>query len=200
MGGSMNECNNKVSGLVTHLEKISSFVDIIKDISSQTNLLAFNAAIEAARAGDAGRGFAVVADEVRKLAENSSKSAVDIANIVKIIEKDSNETLCSMKDGVKLLDEGSSVIQETLKSLDNITTGIESINESVGDINKKSAGVVNKSNEVMEKITEVMEDSKKSKQKTEDAAEAVGVANTTMNQLVVSSECLIEVVKKLNQS
>ncbi len=200
MGCSMSECNNKVSGLVNHLEKISSFVDIIKDISSQTNLLAFNAAIEAARAGDAGRGFAVVADEVRKLAENSSKSAVDISNIVKVIEKESNETIGSMKDSVKLLDEGSSVIEETLKSLDNITEGIESINESVDDINKKSAGVVKQSNEVMEKITHVMEDSKKSKQKTENAVEAVVTANVTMNQLVVSSDMLIEVVGKLNQS
>lgn len=102
----------------------------------------------------------VVADEVRKLAENSSKSAVDISNIVKIIEKDSNETLCSMKDGVKLLDEGSSVIQQTLQSLDNITEGIDFINDSIDNINEKSSKLAVDSNEVKDKINVVMKDSK----------------------------------------
>ncbi len=198
MGTSICNCNSKVSGLVTHLEKISSFVDIIKDISAQTNLLAFNAAIEAARAGDAGRGFAVVADEVRKLAENSSKSAIDISNIVKIIEKDSNETLSSMQEGVKLLDDGSTVINDTLKSLDKITTGITTINESINDIKNKSQKLTKESNEVMDKINGVMEESKVSKAKTESVSSIVLETNQTMNHLVESSESLVSVVEKLS--
>ena len=138
INSSMEDSNQMVANLVEQLKKIGGFVGIIKDIASQTNLLAFNAAIEAARAGDAGRGFAVVADEVRKLAENSSKSAVDIADIVKQVEDESRETIAAMKDGMKMLGEGSEVIQTALDSMDKISQGILTISTSIGQIDKKA--------------------------------------------------------------
>ncbi len=87
-------------------EKIVSIVDAIEEISSQTNLLALNAAIEAARAGEAGKGFAVVADEVRKLADKSSNEAKSIANLVKIIQTTVNEAVIAMDEGTREVESG----------------------------------------------------------------------------------------------
>ncbi len=125
ISGSMAGNNKNVSDLVGKMVNISNFVDIIKDIASQTNLLAFNASIEAARAGDAGRGFAVVADEVRKLAENSSKSAIDISKIVRDIENDSKETVGSMKDSISRINDGSQLIKKAMDALDKGINGKE---------------------------------------------------------------------------
>ena len=189
----MQKNNEMVSGLVNQLEKISGFVDIIKDIASKTNLLAFNAAIEAARAGDAGRGFAVVADEVRKLAENSSKSAIDISDIVKQVEKDSLQTINAMQSGMTMLDDGGKVINTALISMETISTGIGTISLSVDNLSQKSKDLCISGQSVMDEIENVTISSKENQQ-------SIGVVNKSLTETVNALDRLVSSNKNLQEA
>jgi methyl-accepting chemotaxis protein len=193
INSTMQKNNEMVSGLVNQLEKISGFVDIIKDIASKTNLLAFNAAIEAARAGDAGRGFAVVADEVRKLAENSSKSAIDISDIVKQVEKDSLQTINAMKSGMTMLDEGGKVINTALVSMDMISKGIVTISKSVDNLSQKSKDLCASGQNVMTEIENVTVSSKENQQ-------SIGVVNRSLTETVNALDRLVSSNKNLQEA
>ncbi|PHV02576.1 chemotaxis protein [Iodobacter sp. BJB302] len=115
-------------------DKITSIVGTIKDIADQTNLLALNAAIEAARAGEQGRGFAVVADEVRKLAERTSQSTVEIAAMVGQIQTGTREAIVQMENGVQQANASVQLANEAGTAIEEIRLGAEQVRSVVDSI------------------------------------------------------------------
>lgn len=115
-------------------EKVGDIVKVIDDIADQTNLLALNAAIEAARAGEQGRGFAVVADEVRKLAERTTTATKEIAGMIGDIQKETTNAVSAMMEGTGQVKEGMSRAKEAGNSLDEIVSVVNNVCDMVSQI------------------------------------------------------------------
>ncbi len=120
---------NTVSELGKNSDQIGEIIQVIDDIADQTNLLALNAAIEAARAGEQGRGFAVVADEVRKLAERTTKATKEIANMIEQIQKETNNAVVSMSEGTDEVNKGKDLATKAGVVLNELISGAEKVSD-----------------------------------------------------------------------
>jgi methyl-accepting chemotaxis protein len=145
----------KVEEMGTRSEEIGAIVETIEDIASQTNLLALNAAIEAARAGEQGKGFAVVADEVRKLAERSSLATKEIAALIKGIQKTVNEAVTAMQASAVEVEAGVARANSAGEVLDNILGAAESVYKQAEDAGKAAAKVSAAATELVEAVDSV---------------------------------------------
>ena len=130
----VNEAAGAVEELGRNSDQIGAIVAVIEEIAGQTNLLALNAAIEAARAGEQGRGFAVVADEVRKLAEKTSSATAEIGSMIQAIQQKTGEAVRTMEAGTADVKEGVANAREAGNSLRNIVESAEQVTAMVQEI------------------------------------------------------------------
>lgn len=131
---SVKESSKTMHKLEAHSDKIGSIIKVIKEIADQTNLLALNAAIEAARAGEQGRGFAVVADEVRGLAERTASSTREIATVIETIQADTNGAVRSMEIGVSRVERGAELAGQAGSAMEEIKARGQQVTQAVSEI------------------------------------------------------------------
>ncbi len=183
----VNKSAVTVRALGKNSDQIGEIVQVINDIADQTNLLALNAAIEAARAGEQGRGFAVVADEVRKLAERTSKATKEIATMIRQIQKDTEDAVVSMRAGTQEVDRGKSLADKAGDSLKKIINYADDVVEMVNKVAASSehqsltADQISKN---IEGISTVTHESAQGVQQIAVAAEDLNRLTTNLQELV----------------
>lgn len=178
----VDESARKVENLGKKSKEIVEIVEVITGIAEQTNLLALNAAIEAARAGEQGRGFAVVADEVRQLAEQSAQAAKKIAGLVEMIQAETNQAVQAMTAGTHEVKNGLTVMAQVSEAFNEIIQAVDNASLQIQEVSSANKQMAGSSHEAVNIVADSSTISK------EIAARAQQVAASAEEQMAISQE------------
>ena len=176
-----------VGSLGDRSDQIGEVINLINDIADQTNLLALNAAIEAARAGEQGRGFAVVADEVRKLAERTTGATKEIGKTIKAMQTETKEAVVSMEEGVREVEIGAEDAKKSGDALKDILKQINMVTSEIGQIAVASEQQTATANEIahnIQQISGVMEETARNVSENADAASQMAELSAELKRLI----------------
>jgi methyl-accepting chemotaxis protein len=187
LAASMTAMAGKLQELGKSSDKIGNVVKLIDEIADQTNLLALNAAIEAARAGEQGRGFAVVADEVRKLAERTTKATKEIAGMIGDVQRETKTAVESMQAGTRQVDNGVEITAQAGNSLAEIITAAQQAGDMVAQIATATTEQSSTTDEIkstVEKIAQVTRESTAGTQQSAKACQELSSLTSELQKLV----------------
>ncbi|MBD8037683.1 HAMP domain-containing protein [Solibacillus sp. A46] len=199
ISSSTNSVNDLVQKLAQQTEEINNISQIITAITDQTNLLALNAAIEAARAGEHGKGFAVVADEVRKLAEQSKNSANSIVNLTLEIKADTENVERAVSDSLISVNDGVNIITNAGQSFTSIVDAVTEMSMQIEEISATSEQLSASAEQVTASVNEIANGSNESSSHLEMIAAAVEEQTATMQQVNAVAATLSDNAQNLQQ-
>jgi methyl-accepting chemotaxis protein len=179
----------KIKGLGERSLEIGAIIEVINEIATQTNLLALNAAIEAARAGEQGKGFAVVADEVRKLSERATRATKDITALIKGIQVETNEVVTVMEEGTREVEEGTKLADQAGTALREIEQIVEQTAGLVTDITRAAGDQVEATASVVSSMDSILK-------QTQETTHGIQDTVTTIGKLAELSKRLSDAIGK----
>ncbi|MEK8200018.1 methyl-accepting chemotaxis protein [Lysinibacillus sp. FSL M8-0134] len=192
------ESASVVKNLDGHSIEIGNIISIITDIAEQTNLLALNAAIEAARAGDHGRGFAVVADEVKKLAEQSKKSAEQIATLISEIQQDTSRAVAVMDTGTQEVQIGMQVVKVAEEGFAKIVELIEQVSMQIQEATTVSEEMSSSAEQIYASFDEIATIAQMSSSNLQNVASASEEQLATIEEVAASASTLSNMAEELH--
>ena len=196
---SSNKTKEAVTALGENSQKIGNIVDTISGIAEQTNLLALNAAIEAARAGEQGRGFAVVADEVRKLAESSHEATQQISDLIKMTQGDTEKAVKDMEAGVEVVRVGTENIISMGEAFRRIMDIVEKVSQQMQGISTATRTMARNGEEIVEHIRIISDTSKSSAEEAETVSAATEEQTASVHEIASESTNLARMANELQQ-